>query len=77
MNSNPYIENGILDALVIGAGFAGICMGKRLLDAGVVVSPGRIFGPGGEGYLRLALVPTLEETEQAVEVLKACLSPKP
>ena len=24
-----------LDALVIGAGFAGICMGKRLLDAGI------------------------------------------
>jgi succinyldiaminopimelate transaminase len=54
-----------------------VALTERLLDAGVVVSPGRIFGPGGEGYLRLALVPTLEETEQAVEVLKACLSPKP
>ncbi|HUU61482.1 MAG TPA: aminotransferase class I/II-fold pyridoxal phosphate-dependent enzyme [Acidimicrobiia bacterium] len=54
-----------------------VALTKRLLDAGVVVSPGRIFGPGGEGYLRLALVPTLEETEQAVEVLKACLSPMP
>jgi succinyldiaminopimelate transaminase len=48
---------------------------ERLLDGGVVVSPGRIFGSGGEGFLRLALVPTLEETRQAVEVLKACLSP--
>lgn len=46
----------------------------RLLEAGVVVSPGRFFGPGGEGYLRLALVPTLEECEQAVEVLVQCLS---
>lgn len=46
----------------------------RLLDAGVVVSPGRFFGPGGEGYLRLALVPTLQECEQAVEVLVSCLS---
>ncbi len=46
----------------------------RLLDAGVVVSPGRFFGPGGEGYLRLALVPTLDECEQAVEVLVTCLS---
>jgi aspartate/methionine/tyrosine aminotransferase len=54
-----------------------VALTERLLDVGVVVSPGRIFGPGGEGYLRLALVPTLEETEQAVEVLKACLSPKP
>jgi len=49
---------------------------ERLLESGVVVSPGRIFGAGGEGFLRLALVPTLAETEQAVEVLKACLSPK-
>ena len=45
-----------------------------LLEGGVVVSPGRFFGPGGEGHLRLALVPTLEECEQAVEVLVSCLS---
>jgi len=45
----------------------------RLLEAGVVVSAGRFFGPGGEGHLRLALVPTLEECEQAVEVLVSCL----
>ncbi|MCP4309061.1 MAG: aminotransferase class I/II-fold pyridoxal phosphate-dependent enzyme [bacterium] len=45
-----------------------------LLESGVVVSPGRFFGPGGEGYLRLALVPTLEECEHAVEVLVQCLS---
>ena len=47
---------------------------NRLLDAGVVVSPGRFFGAGGEGHLRLALVPSLEECEQAVEVLVQCLS---
>ena len=44
----------------------------RLLERGVVVSPGRAFGSGGEGYIRLALVPTLEECEQAVEVLVEC-----
>ena len=48
---------------------------ERLLDGGVVVSPGRIFGAGGEGFIRLALVPTLDDTRQAVEVLKACLRP--
>jgi len=48
---------------------------ERLLEGGVVVSPGRVFGGGGEGFIRLALVPTLEETEQAAEVLKSCLSP--
>jgi len=45
----------------------------RLLERGVVVSPGRAFGPGGEGYIRLALVPTLEECEYAVDVLVECL----
>ena len=48
---------------------------ERLLEYGVVVSPGRIFGAGGEGFIRFALVPTLEETRQAVEVLAKCLSP--
>lgn len=46
---------------------------ERLLHDGVVVSPGRFFGAGGEGYVRLALVPTLEDCEAAVEVLDACL----
>jgi acetylornithine aminotransferase len=47
---------------------------ERLLDGGVVVSPGRFFGQGGEGYLRLALVPTVEECEAAVEVVQRCLT---
>jgi acetylornithine aminotransferase len=45
----------------------------RLLDAGVVVSPGRAFGPGGEGYIRLALVPAIDECEHAAEVVATCL----
>jgi succinyldiaminopimelate transaminase len=45
----------------------------RLLDAGVVVSPGRFFGEGGEGYLRLALVPTLDECADAADVLRRVL----
>jgi acetylornithine aminotransferase len=51
-----------------------VAVTMQLLERGVVVSPGRAFGPGGEGYIRLALVPTLEEREQAVEVLVDCLS---
>ncbi len=50
-----------------------VAIADRLLAAGVVVSPGRIFGPGGEGFVRLALVPTVEECEAATEVLEACL----
>jgi acetylornithine aminotransferase len=38
----------------------------RLLDEGIVVAPGTAFG-AGEGYVRVALVPTLEECEEAVE----------
>ncbi len=52
-----------------------LAVASRLLERGVVVSPGRAFGGGGEGYIRLALVPTLEECEQAVDVLVECLSP--
>jgi succinyldiaminopimelate transaminase len=46
----------------------------RLLEGGIVVSPGRFFGPGGEGFLRLALVPTIEECEAAVKVVQRWLA---
>lgn len=46
----------------------------RLLDAGVAVTPGRAFGPGGRNYIRLALVPTVEECERAMEVMAKCLT---
>ena len=39
----------------------------RLLDEGIVVAPGRSFGAGGEGYIRVALVPGLEECKRAIE----------
>src|SRR3954470_5478263 len=41
----------------------------RLLEHGVIVSPGTFFGPAGAGYFRLALVPTLEECHRAAEIL--------
>ena len=40
----------------------------RLLDEGIVVAPGRSFGSGGEGYVRVALVPGLEECRRAIEL---------
>ena len=40
----------------------------RLLEHGIIVSPGESFGAGGEGYIRLALVPNLAEIEQAIAV---------
>lgn len=47
---------------------------ERLLEAGVAVTPGRAFGDEGKGYIRLALVPSIEECEEAVEVMKECLN---
>ena len=41
-----------------------------LLERGLVVSPGEFFGPSGEGYVRFALVPTLEECERTAEILR-------
>jgi N-succinyldiaminopimelate aminotransferase len=43
----------------------------RLLDRGVLVSPGDFFGPSGAGYIRFALVPTLDECRRAAEILRA------
>ena len=37
--------------------------------AGVVVAPGSFFGPEGEGYVRMALVPTLGDCEQAASAM--------
>jgi acetylornithine aminotransferase len=45
----------------------------RLLDHGIVVSPGTFFGPSGAGYVRFALVPTLEECERAASILSESL----
>jgi acetylornithine aminotransferase len=42
----------------------------RLLDErGIVVAPGPYFGPGGEGHVRIALVPTPEDCRRAAERL--------
>ena len=45
----------------------------RLLESGLVVSPGSFFGPAGEGYFRVALVPTEDECLRAAELLREAL----
>src|SRR5204863_455861 len=51
---------------------------QRLLERGLVLTPGDYFGEAGAGYLRLALVPTLAECERAAEVLaSASIRPAP
>jgi succinyldiaminopimelate transaminase len=46
---------------------------ERLLEQGLLVAPGSFFGPSGEGYIRFALVPTLEECERAATILQEAL----
>jgi succinyldiaminopimelate transaminase len=51
-----------------------LAMAEQLLNARIVVAPGRAFGPGGEGFIRLALVPTLQQCEQAEQEIRECLT---
>jgi acetylornithine aminotransferase len=44
---------------------------ERLLRAGLVALPGSFLGPGGEGFVRWALVPTLEACRAALARLDA------
>jgi succinyldiaminopimelate transaminase len=45
----------------------------RLLERGLIVSPGTFFGPAGEGYWRMALVPTEAECRRTAEILEDVL----
>jgi acetylornithine aminotransferase len=42
-----------------------------LLQLGLVVAPGAFFGPAGEGFVRVALVPTVERCAEAAARLTA------
>jgi acetylornithine aminotransferase len=44
---------------------------EALLERGIIVSPGEMFGPSGQGYVRFALVPTLDECRRAAEILRS------
>ena len=56
--------------LAIPQGWSGSeAFALALLDLGLVVAPGAFFGPAGEGYVRVALVPTLEQCRAASDRL--------
>ena len=48
-------------------------LARRLLEHGLVVAPGSFFGVPGEGYVRVALVPTQVQCERAAEILAEAL----
>jgi succinyldiaminopimelate transaminase len=55
------------------AGETADALAERLLEHGLIVSPGSFFGPSGEGYWRLALVPTEQECARAAQILERVL----
>ena len=44
---------------------------ERLMKRGIVPAPGSFFGEAGKGYVRWALVPTLEQCKEAMSRLDA------
>ncbi len=48
---------------------------KLAREAKVAVSPGVGFGPGGEGYVRFALVENEERIRQAMRGMRRALEP--
>jgi acetylornithine aminotransferase len=42
---------------------------RLLEERGIAVAPGPFFGPGGDGHVRVALVPTLADCRRAAELL--------
>lgn len=44
---------------------------ESLLRLGIVVTPGSYLGPGGEGFVRWALVPTLAQCREAIARMEA------
>jgi succinyldiaminopimelate transaminase len=56
--------------LRVPAGEDAETLALRLLDDhGIAVAPGPFFGPGGEGHVRIALVPTLADCRRAAQLL--------
>jgi aspartate/methionine/tyrosine aminotransferase len=51
----------------VPSGFTSLSWAQRLIeDAGVVVTPGDAFGPGGAGWFRISLVADAEVLTEAV-----------
>jgi succinyldiaminopimelate transaminase len=59
--------------VAVPAGETSESFAGRLLEHGVVVAPGAYLGPAGEGYVRFALVPGLEDCERAAAILEEVL----
>jgi len=52
-------------------GYTSAQLTTRLLEKGVVVTPGNGFGEPGEGYFRIALTQKQDRLEEAIERIKS------
>ncbi len=59
--------------LEVPAGESSEGFAERLLEHGILVAPGSYLGAAGEGYFRVALVPSEEECARAVAILEKVL----
>ena len=59
--------------LEVPAGESSEGFAERLLEHGILVAPGSYLGAAGEGYFRLALVPSEAECARAVAILEKVL----
>lgn len=55
----------------VPAGTDGVAYAERCRGAGILVAPGTFFGRGQERFIRLALVPTIEECRRAAAIWPA------
>ena len=60
-------DGGFFLWCAVPGGGDGEAYAERLLSDGLVVAPGTFFGAGGEGHVRIALVPELERCRVAAE----------
>ena len=65
----------IADEHLKGRSTIDFCL-QMMDDAEVALSPGRAFGEGGEGYVRIAVVENSERLKQAMRNLERALMPK-
>jgi succinyldiaminopimelate transaminase len=65
---------GIYLWVAVPGGRPSLAWALELLDLGIVVAPGSFFGPEGDGYVRMAMVPTVEDCRRAADILADALS---
>lgn len=60
--------------VAVPAGMTSESFAAHLLSVGVAVTPGTFFGEGGEGYVRMALVPPLDDCRAAASRISELLT---